>query len=78
MLSSFTTRFHNFIWFLIFTFTLYTMPYLETLLPYEVNLSFPEAEAAEAQQEATSSKTPEQVCSQGQSEPVSGQSLVVP
>jgi len=60
MLSSFTTRFHNFIWFLIFTFTLYTMPCLETLLPYEINLSFPEAEAAEAQQEATSSKTPEQ------------------
>ena len=60
MLSSFTTRFHNFIWFLIFTFTLYTTPYLENLLPYEINLSFPEAEAAEAQQEATSSKTPEQ------------------
>ena len=60
MLSSFTTRFHNFIWFLIFTFTLYTMPYLENLLPYEINLSFPEAEAAEAQQEVTSSKTPEQ------------------
>ena len=49
MLSSYTTRFHNFIWFLIFTFTLYTMPYLETLLPYEINLSFPEAEAAETQ-----------------------------
>ena len=63
-LTGFTTRFHNFIWFLIFTFTLYTMPYLENLLPYEINLSFPEAEAAEAQQEAqqeaTSSKTPEQ------------------
>ena len=28
------------------------MPCLETLLPYEINLSFPEAEAAEAQQEA--------------------------
>jgi|GEM_PF-5583898 len=49
MLSSFTTRFHNFIWFLIFTFTLYTMPYLESLLPYEINLSFPEVEAAETQ-----------------------------
>jgi len=49
MLSSFTIRFRNFIWFLIFTFTLYCMPHLEALLPYEIHISFSEAEAAEAE-----------------------------
>jgi len=49
MLSSFTVRFRNLIWFLIFTFTLYCMPHLEMLLPYEIHISFSEAEAAEVQ-----------------------------
>jgi hypothetical protein len=59
MLCSFTNRFHNFIWFLIFTFTLYCMPHLEMLLPYRLNLFLPGAEAAEAQPEDTSSKGPQ-------------------
>src|SRR4030043_2369243 len=49
LLSSFTIRFRNFIWFLIFTFTLYCMPHLESLLPYEIHISFSEAEAAEVE-----------------------------
>lgn len=47
MLSSFTTRFRKFIWFLIFTFTLYSIPHFEILLPYKIHLFFSEAEAAE-------------------------------
>ena len=46
-LTGFTTRFHNFIWFLIFTFTLYCMPNYELLLAYELHVSFSEAEAQE-------------------------------
>ena len=57
MLSTFTIRFRNFIWFLIFTFTLYCMPHLETLLPYEIHISFSEAEAAEV--EASETQAPE-------------------
>ena len=49
MLSSFTTRFSNFIWFLIFTFTLYSIPHFEFLFPYKFHLFFHEAQAAEAQ-----------------------------
>ena len=49
MLCSFTTRFHNFIWFLIFTFTLYCIPHFDLLLPYELHLSFSEAQAADDQ-----------------------------
>jgi len=47
MLSSFPSRHRNFIWFLIFSFTLYCIPHLELLLPYKIHLSFSEAEAAE-------------------------------
>ena len=56
MLSSFTTRFRNFIWFLIFTFTLYSMPHFELLFPYKIHLFFPEAQAVET--ETTESQTP--------------------
>jgi hypothetical protein len=47
MRCSFTARFHNFIWFLIFTFTLYCMPNFELLFNYELHFGVPEAEAAE-------------------------------
>ena len=50
MLCSFTTRFRNFIWFLIFTFTLYCIPNYELLLPYKINFGIPEAGAAEGTQ----------------------------
>jgi len=53
VLSSFTIRFRNFIWFLIFTFTLYCMPHIEMLLPYEIHISFSEAEAAEVESSET-------------------------
>jgi RHS repeat-associated protein len=46
-LMGFTTRCHNFIWFLIFTFTLYCMPNYELLFPYKIHFGLPEAEAAE-------------------------------
>ncbi len=46
MLCSFTIRFRSFIWFLIFTFTLYSIPSFEYLLPYKIHLFFSEAEAA--------------------------------
>ncbi|OGP87535.1 MAG: hypothetical protein A2157_02875 [Deltaproteobacteria bacterium RBG_16_47_11] len=47
MLCSFTTRFRNFIWFLIFIFILYYMPNYELLLPYKIHFGIPEAGAAE-------------------------------
>jgi len=56
MLSTFTTRFRNFIWFLIFTFTLYSMPHFDLLFPYKFHLFFPESQAAET--ETTESQTP--------------------
>ncbi len=49
MLCSFTIRFRSFIWFLIFTFTLYSIPSFEYLLPYKIHLFFSEAEAADTQ-----------------------------
>ncbi len=49
MLSTFTTRFRSFIWFLIFSFTLYSMPHLELLFPYKIYLFHSEAGASEAQ-----------------------------
>jgi hypothetical protein len=49
MLSSFQTRFRNFIWFLIFTFTLYCMPHLELLFPYRLHLFLAEAQAKDAE-----------------------------
>lgn len=55
MICSFTIRFRNFIWFLIFTFTLYCMPHIELLLPYELHLSFPEAEASASETEESQS-----------------------
>lgn len=55
-LMGFTTRFHNFIWFLIFAFTLYSMPYLEFLLSYKIHLFWNEAYASEEQTEEATSK----------------------
>jgi hypothetical protein len=60
MLSSFTTRFHNLIWFLIFTFTLYCMPHLELLFPYQFRFFFTQAEASEAQQETPVQNQPQE------------------
>jgi len=51
MLYSFPTRYRNFIWFLIFTFMLYSMPHLEALFPFKIYLFIPEAGAAETQEE---------------------------
>jgi len=48
----FPTRFRNFIWFLIFTFTLYCMPNYELLFPYKIHFGIPEAEAAETTEES--------------------------
>jgi hypothetical protein len=48
MLSSFPSRHRDFIWFLIFTFALYSMPHLELLFPYKLGLFVNQAEAAEA------------------------------
>ncbi len=48
MLSSFTTRFRSLIWFLIFTFLLYsTPPYIEILSRYELRIFLSEAQAEE-------------------------------
>ena len=47
MFCSFTTRFRNFIWFLIFTFTLYCMPNYELLLPFKIHIGWNEAYASE-------------------------------
>jgi len=47
-LTGFPTRFRNFIWFLIFTFTLYCMPHFELIFPYEIHFHLAEAEAAES------------------------------
>jgi hypothetical protein len=53
-LMGFTTRFHNFIWFLIFTFTLYCMPNYELLLPFKIHIGWNEAYASENNSEDTS------------------------
>jgi len=42
---------HSFIWFLIFTFTLASMPHFEFLFPFRLHL-FSEAQAAESSEEA--------------------------
>jgi hypothetical protein len=57
MISSFTTRFRKFIWFLIFSFTLYSIPHLELLLPYKIHFSLPEAQASEPQATETQPQT---------------------
>jgi len=51
MLCSFTIRFRNCIWFLIFTFSLYSMPHLELIIPLKLHLFFTPAEASETLQE---------------------------
>jgi hypothetical protein len=63
MLCSFTTRFRNFIWFLIFTFTLYCMPNYELFLPYKIHFGIPEAGAAETtgESQAQAAETTEKV-----------------
>lgn len=40
MISSFTTRCHDFIWFLIFTFTFYCKPYLKMLFTHKFVLLY--------------------------------------
>jgi hypothetical protein len=50
MISTFTIRFRKFIWFLIFSFTLYCIPHIELLFPYKLHFHPSEAEAAETHQ----------------------------
>ncbi|MBS3907940.1 MAG: hypothetical protein KGZ49_12980, partial [Syntrophaceae bacterium] len=74
MLSSFTTRFRSFIWFVIFTFTLYSMPHLELLLPYKIYFFHSEAEASETQTAetetpATQQQTPPDALDKGTPQP---------
>jgi hypothetical protein len=53
MISSFTTRFRSLIWFVIFTFTLYSLPHFGLILPFKIHLDFSEATAAEVQDTET-------------------------
>jgi hypothetical protein len=78
MICSFTTRFRSIIWFLILTFTLYSIPHFEYLLPYKFHISVPEAQAAEAQvpepqangsQNVTLAQTPAQEVSSSKEPP---------
>jgi len=57
-LSTFTTRYHNFIWFLIFTFTLYCMPHLELLFPYKLRLFVSEAQAQTTEDQGQGGEEP--------------------
>jgi len=58
MLSTFTIRFRSVIWFLIFTFTLSTMPHLEMLIPYRIHFFSSEAYAAEDPPETAPAEPP--------------------
>jgi len=51
MRSTFATCFRSFMIFMIFTFTLSSMPQIESFLPYKLLLFCSEAQAAETQEE---------------------------
>ncbi|OGP77592.1 MAG: hypothetical protein A2V86_17690, partial [Deltaproteobacteria bacterium RBG_16_49_23] len=68
MISHLTTRCHDFIWFLIFTFTLSSMPHLELLFPYRFHFHPPKAEAAEAQTTDSQADSPQETAPTGTGE----------